>query len=74
MKFLSLAVTATAASALRLRSDSSVTPVQKVLELLKGMHSTGEKAKHEEEINFSAFKEWCENTVSEKSREVQEET
>jgi len=67
-----LALGATVASAMRMRSKVEVTPVQKVLEMLKGMHSSGEKEKHEEQVAFAAYKEWCENTATEKSRDIKE--
>jgi len=50
------------------RSDSSVTPVQKVLEMLDGMLQKGKTDKHDEMVRFSAFKEWCEQTKDEREK------
>jgi len=38
-----------------------VTPLQKVLQLLDGMLSKGKKEKHEEEVEFAKFHEWCDD-------------
>lgn len=52
--------------------STSVTPTQKVLSMLQGMLANGKKEKHQEEINFSAYKQFCEDTASEKSRLIKE--
>ncbi len=49
-----------------------VTPITKVLTALNAMHDASEKEIQTERINFSAYKQWCEDTTSEKSRLVQE--
>merc|ERR1719421_807955 len=46
--------------------DAKVTPVQKVIELLTGMLEKGKAEKHEEEIQFAAYKQWCDDTTVEK--------
>merc|ERR1719207_264 len=53
-------------------SQAKVTPVQKVIELLEGMLAQGKKAKHDEEIQFAAFKQFCEDTTVEKQKAVEE--
>uniref|UniRef100_A0A0G4GXD6 Uncharacterized protein n=1 Tax=Chromera velia CCMP2878 TaxID=1169474 RepID=A0A0G4GXD6_9ALVE len=42
------------------------TPLAKVLKMLGSMLSTSKKEIHEEQIAFSAFKQWCEDTSAEK--------
>eukprot|EP00428_Durinskia_dybowskii_P061154 CAMPEP_0170382770 /NCGR_PEP_ID=MMETSP0117_2-20130122/15123_1 /TAXON_ID=400756 /ORGANISM="Durinskia baltica, Strain CSIRO CS-38" /LENGTH=730 /DNA_ID=CAMNT_0010638437 /DNA_START=45 /DNA_END=2234 /DNA_ORIENTATION=+ len=41
---------------------AAVTPVQKVVELLNGMVVKGEEQKHQEQVAFSAFSEFCRHT------------
>jgi chromosome segregation ATPase len=65
MKF-TLAVVATVASA------ASVTPVQKVIQLLNGMKENGKKEKHEEQVQFAAYKQFCDDTAVEKERAIKE--
>lgn len=52
--------------------STQVTPTQKVLSMLQGMLTNGKKEKHTEEINFSAYKQFCEDTAAEKSRLIKE--
>merc|ERR1719261_1131013 len=40
---------------------SSVTPVQKVVQLLEDMKATAQKEKNEEEVAFSSFQQFCTN-------------
>merc|ERR1719159_1452822 len=61
-------VTAAAASSGR----SSVTPVQKVIQLLQGMADKGKKEKHEEQVQFAAYKQFCDDTTVEKQRAIKE--
>jgi len=63
---LTLAVLATLASA------STVTPVQKVIQLLEGMAANGKKEKHEEQVQFAAYKQFCDDTKVEKERSIKE--
>jgi len=44
------------------------------LSLLQEMVAKGTAAKHDEEVKFSAFSEWCDDTMKEKATEVQEGT
>jgi len=51
---------------------TKVTPITKVLTMLTNMKGTSEKQIHEEQVNFSAFKQWCEDTASEKNVRISE--
>merc|ERR1719270_1364832 len=50
----------------------TVTPVQKVIELLEGMSVKGKKEKHEEQVQFAAYKQFCDDTTVEKQRAIKE--
>merc|ERR1719164_317284 len=67
--FLILLGTASAAS---VEQQSSVTPVQKVIQLLNGMVEKGKKEKHEEQVQFAAYKQFCDDTSVEKQRAIKE--
>merc|ERR1719161_1363582 len=49
-----------------------VTPVQKVTQLLQGMLEKGKKEKHEEAVQFAAYKQFCEDTTVEKQNAIKE--
>merc|ERR1719217_477237 len=51
---------------------ASVTPVQKVIELLNGMLEKGKDERHSEQVSFAAFKQWCDDTTVEKQRAIAE--
>jgi len=51
---------------------STVTPVQKVIELLSSMSAKGKKEKHEEQVQFAAYKQFCDDTATEKKRAIAE--
>merc|ERR550537_340907 len=51
---------------------TEVTPVQKVLELLAGMLEKGKKEKHDEQVQFAAYKQFCDDTSVEKKRAIEE--
>jgi len=51
---------------------SKVTPVQKVVELLNGMLEKGKSEKHSEQVQFAAFKQFCDDTTVEKKRAIEE--
>merc|ERR1719482_2102078 len=51
---------------------SSVTPVQKVIQLINGMVEKGKKEKHEEQVQFAAYKQFCDDTTVEKQRAIKE--
>jgi hypothetical protein len=50
---------------------AEVTPVQKVVELLNEMLSKGKTAKQEEQVQFAAFKQFCDDTTVEKKKAVE---
>merc|ERR1719148_401301 len=60
------------ASAVDVSADSKVTPVQKVIQLMEGMLEKGKKEKHEEQVQFAAYKQFCEDTSVEKKRAIAE--
>merc|ERR1719395_187059 len=53
-------------------SKSEVTPVQKVIALMEGMLEKGEREKHEEQVQFAAYKQFCDDTTVEKTRAIAE--
>merc|ERR1719395_4122 len=63
-----LCVSAHVASA----AQSEVTPVQKVIQLMNGMLEKGKKEKHDEQVQFAAYKQFCDDTTVEKKRAIEE--
>jgi len=59
-------------SALTLVGAVEVTPVQKVIQLLEGMLEKGKKEKHDEQVQFASYKQFCDDTSTEKSRSIKE--
>jgi len=57
-----------------LHSAVAVTPVQKVIQLLENMSGKGKKEKHEEQVQFAAFKQFCDDTAVEKERAIKQAT
>merc|ERR1719487_902327 len=53
-------------------SASEVTPVQKVIKLLENMLVKGKEEKHAEQVQFAAYKQFCDDTTAEKNRSVKE--
>jgi len=51
---------------------TEVTPVQKVIQLLEGMAEKGKKEKHAEQVQFSNYKQFCDDTATEKTRAIEE--
>jgi len=51
---------------------SEVTPVQKVIQLMEGMAAKGKSEKHEEQVQFAAYKQFCDDTTVEKKRSIAE--
>merc|ERR1719446_455228 len=51
-----------------------VTPLQKVIQLLQGMLEKCKKEKHEEQVQFAAYKQFCDDTTVEKKRAIEEAT
>jgi len=48
-----------------------VTPIGKVLDLMNGLLTKGNEAKHQEEVQFNAFHQWCEDAQSETKASIQ---
>jgi len=65
---LLLALTCSPAAA----TSSKVTPVQKVIALMNGMLEKGKKEKHDEQVQFAAYKQFCDDTSVEKTRAIEE--
>jgi len=61
-------------AAFMLHSTVAVTPVQKVIQLLENMAVKGKTEKHEEQVQFAAFKQFCDDTAVEKERAIKEAT
>jgi len=53
-------------------SKTDVTPVQKVIQLMEGMLEKGKKEKHDEQVQFAAYKQFCDDTTVEKKRAISE--
>ena len=53
---------------------AKVTPVQKVIQLLEGMLAKGKSEKHDEQVQFAAYKQFCDDTTVEKKRAIEEAT
>ena len=51
---------------------SSVTPVQKVIQLMEGMLTKGKEEKHAEQVQFAAYKQFCDDATTEKTRLIKE--
>merc|ERR1719336_208439 len=52
------------------KASASVTPIQKVLQLMADMIAKGTKEKQDEEVKFASFNEWCGNTKRIKTEEI----
>jgi len=50
----------------------SVTPIQKVIEMLSDMLAKGKEEKHQEQVRFTSLKQWCESVTGEKSKLIKE--
>merc|ERR1719482_368020 len=51
---------------------AEVTPVQKVIQLINGMVEKGKQEKHDEQVQFAAYKQFCDDTTVEKQRAIKE--
>jgi len=54
------------------KADAGVTPVQKVVALMQGMLAKGQKEKHDEQVQFASYKQFCDDTSVEKKRSIDE--
>jgi len=50
----------------------SVTPVQKVVQMLMGMLEKGKKEKHAEQVQFATYKQFCEDTEVTVKRQIKQ--
>merc|ERR1719343_1711990 len=57
-----------------LSKKAEVTPIQKVIEMMDGMLAKGKAEKHEEEVEFTKFHEWCDQVREEKTKSIAEAT
>jgi len=48
----------------------SVTPIEKVVQMLTDMHKKGTQEKQDEEVAMSSFSTWCDNTQSSKTTAI----
>jgi len=55
-------------------SATDVTPIQKVVEMMDGMLAKGKQEKHEEEVEFTKFHQWCDQVRDEKTKSIEEAT
>jgi len=62
----SLVLTACTANAVE------VTPLEKIVEMMNGMLSKGKSEKHNEEVEFTKFKVWCDNTREETTASIKQ--
>merc|ERR1719359_902439 len=62
------------AAPVALSSKADVTPIQKVIEMMDGMLAKGKQEKHEEEVEFAKFTEWCNQVRDEKTKSIAEAT
>merc|ERR1719203_2674563 len=53
-------------------AKAEVTPVQKVVQLMEGMLEKGKKEKKDEQVQFAAFKQFCEDTTAAKEAAIEE--
>merc|ERR1719197_284764 len=54
------------------KTVGSVSPVQKVIQLMEGMMAKGKEEKHKEQVQFAAYKQFCDDTAVEKKRAIAE--
>lgn len=59
-------------SSLTIALAADVTPVQKVIQLLENMLVKGKEEKHAEQVQFAAYKQFCDDTSMDKTRAIKE--
>merc|ERR1719197_754004 len=69
---MNVAATVLLVGVLATAESAAVTPVQKVIQLLTGMVEKGKKEKHDEQVQFAAYKQFCDDTTVEKNRLIAE--
>jgi len=55
-----------------LAAGSEVTPVQKVITLMENMLAKGKAEKHDEEVQYAAYRQFCGDTTVEKDKAIRE--
>jgi hypothetical protein len=70
MKTFAVVAVACAGSASGSASEAKVTPVQKVVQLMEGMLAKGKEEKQAEEVQFSAYNQFCGDTQVEKKKAI----
>jgi len=60
------------AEASTVESSNTVTPVQKVIQMLGGMLAKGREEKSAEAVDYSAYAQFCSDSITEKTRAVEE--
>jgi uncharacterized protein YoxC len=53
---------------------NAVTPIEKVISMMNEMVTKGTAAKQEEEVKFSTFNQWCQNSIGSKQRAIDKQT
>merc|ERR1719498_1611155 len=51
---------------------AGVTPIQKVISLMNDMKAKGIKEKQDEEVAFTSFKQWCDDTTRQRQESIAE--
>merc|ERR1719486_340370 len=67
-----LAKVAVLCGLLALAEGVQVTPTQKVVQLLEGMVKKGKEEKQAEQVQFAAYKQFCDDTSNEKKNAIAE--
>jgi len=49
---------------------AAVTPVQKVIQLMNGMLEKGKAEKHDEQVQYAAYKQFCDDTAGQKKAAI----
>jgi len=72
MKVVAIALLAilAVAHAAEVQTGASVTPIAKVIEMLQGMLAQGKKQKQDEQVMFAAYKQFCDDTIAEKTKAI----
>mmetsp|Transcript_79557 Transcript_79557/g.200088 ORF Transcript_79557/g.200088 Transcript_79557/m.200088 type:complete len:699 (+) Transcript_79557:119-2215(+) len=60
------------AEAASLDGAAAVTPTMKVIEMLSSMKAKGEEERHQEQVSFAEFSEFCRGTTEDKKRLIKE--
>merc|ERR1719287_342246 len=51
-------------------SAAEVTPLQKVIQLMNGMLEKGKAEKHDEQVQYAAYKQFCDDTAGQKKAAI----